>query len=416
MLERCIRLWRECDAAPSITGRQYSPSEQDSCEGELKRLLAAVQAELSRLPVTRPERDAARQRITSAFAQFGRAALGFEDRHLDLLLGGGFSAIATDLARRARRYDPRVSMADILQASRNAWTACGLQVLAGERMHLSPAIFAYSMLYPYSDNVVDDPAVDASTRLRFSRRFGQRLRGEIIDPETDIERGVCGLIALIEEQFPRGAFPRVFDSLLAIHHAQERSIRLLHGGADLEVVELSFEKGGTSVVADAYLAAGSPCHDMVAFAFHWGVLLQLGDDLQDLRDDRANGRRTVFSVASMHEPLDAVTSRTLAFGDMVLAALPSLGAPNTETLKELISRSSRSLLVRAAGQASEFYSPEYLESLERFFPFRFGFLNECRRRLGRQSGALARLFEAFLAGGDDEPAFPLLPASLMQHL
>jgi hypothetical protein len=27
-----------------------------------------------------------------------------------------------------------------------------------------------------------------------------------------------------------------------------------------------------------------------------------------------------------------------------------------------------------------------------------------------------RLFEAFLAGGDDEPAFPYLPASLMPRV
>src|SRR5579884_1752452 len=178
MLNAAIRLWHECGAEPPSEGRRYTSGEEAVREGELTRLIGAIQAELARLPKTRGERDGARERITAAFVRFGRNALEFEDRHLELLLGNGFSAIATDLARRARRFDAGVSMADILQASRNAWTACGLQALMSGRMQLSPAIFAYSMLYPYSDNFVDDPNVEPQAKLRFSERFRQRLSGE----------------------------------------------------------------------------------------------------------------------------------------------------------------------------------------------------------------------------------------------
>ena len=94
-----------------------------------------------------------------------------------MLLKGGFAAIGTELAREARRFDPAVSTADILQASRNAWTACGLQMLLGRKMRLTPAIFAYSMLYPYTDNYMDDPATPAEAKLGFSARFGRRLEG-----------------------------------------------------------------------------------------------------------------------------------------------------------------------------------------------------------------------------------------------
>src|SRR5581483_8721687 len=180
-LDDSIALWNACHASCEPAARRYSEAEQSACEMELARLIGAIQGELSRLPATRSERDGARERITAAFVRFGRNALEFEDRHLNLLLGGGFSAIATDLARRARRFDPQVTMADILQASRNAWTACGLQMLTTGRMGLSPAIFAYSMLYPYSDNYVDDPRVDAAAKLRFSERFRRRLAGEQVE-------------------------------------------------------------------------------------------------------------------------------------------------------------------------------------------------------------------------------------------
>lgn len=418
LLKTALALWRDCEPLAPRASRVYSLEEQEQREAELSRLITAIQAELKRIPVSRDDRDLARERITAAFVRFGRSALDFEDRHLDLLLGGGFSGIATALARRARRFDPAVTMADILQASRNAWTACGLQALLGVGMELTPSLFAYSMLYPYSDNYVDDPAIERAAKLRFSQRFGRRLAGAAGLPESPAEETIWRLIELIEQQYPRERFPQVFESLIDIHRSQELSILLLrgNGAADVDVIGLSFDKGGTSVLADAWLALPSHGEAASRFAFDWGVLLQLGDDLQDVVDDLSSGRRTVFTEAAGIMPLDEVTSRTLSFTEAVLSELDGLGEPGTETLRELMRRSSRSLLVRAAGQASQFYTPDYLLALERCSPFRFSFLNECRRRLGRQTSALARLFEAFLAGGDDEPAFPLLPASLMQHL
>jgi hypothetical protein len=49
----------------------------------------------------------------------------------------------------AGRSDPDLSVAGIIQAARNAWTACGLQPLLGVPLALTPSILGYSLLYPY---------------------------------------------------------------------------------------------------------------------------------------------------------------------------------------------------------------------------------------------------------------------------
>jgi hypothetical protein len=54
----------------------------------------------------------------------------------------------------------------------------------------------------------------------------------------------------------------------------------------------------------------------------------------------------------------------------------------------MIKRSSRSLLIRAAGEAPDLYSKEYLAELETHSPFRFAFLNDQRKRLASRSGLL----------------------------
>jgi hypothetical protein len=416
LLEEALAAWRDCPATLPPFDRSISPEEQIARESQLEQFLACVQTEMHRPPVNRNERRALHQRLTEALTVFGRSALRLDDGQVALLLDGGLSSIGTHLARRARRFDPSVNVADIFQATRNAWTACGLQLLFGRAMDLTPSIFAYSMLYPYSDNYLDDPAVSAETKRGFSLRFGKRLSGELIEPANRNERFIWQLVELIESEYSRDAYPLVFGSLIRIHAAQEQSIRLLRKGSaagSVDVLRLSFEKGGSSVLADGYLASATLADDQARFVFFWGILLQLADDLQDVREDCRDGVRTLFSDCAGGEALDAVTNRTLHFGRYTMALLHRLPGAACAPLRQLIQRSSLSILIRSAGEAGELYTPEYLRQLECHSPFRFAYLNERRAQFAKRSGMLARLFESFLAGEDDEPAFPLLPSSLM---
>ena len=60
-------------------------------------------------------------------------------------------------------------------------------------------------------------------------------------------------------------------------------------------------------------AAGSLIDCEAKFAFAWGVLLQMADDLDDLSLDRQHGFLNLFSQAAEREPLDGLTNRTLNF-------------------------------------------------------------------------------------------------------
>ncbi len=405
-------LWEDCPDTPPEFGRQIGADEQKVRESRLEQFIAAIQDELKRLPQDRGERQAAHHRITEAFRTLGETALGLEEPHLRLLLGGGFSSIGTQMVRRARAFDSGVQIGDVLQASRNAWTACGLEMLFGRGMALTPSIFAYSMMYPYSDNYLDDPDVAAEEKRGFNARFRRRLAGEVCAAANRHEEILWRLVEMVEGQYGRDANPDVFAGLLLIQKAQEESLALLRRG-NVDVLRLSFAKGGASVLADGYLAAGTLTPDQARFAFCWGVLLQLGDDLQDVREDRTNGLQTLFSQAAERGTLDGVTSRTLHFGRRVMALMQRLPAEDCAPLQQLIQRSSLSLVVRSAGEAGEFYSKSYLQGLEAASPFRFGFVNERRAQLAKRSGMLVRLFEAFLAGDEDEPAFPWLPSSIL---
>ena len=416
LLEEAVAQWWSSETSFPEFARRFTPREQAEREAELTKFIERIEAEVAQLPRGRSEREATRERINTAFVELAKSALELNDRHLQLLLDGGFSGIGNSLARQARRFDPGVSTNDILQACRNAWTACGLQALLGRSMRVTPSIFAYSMLYPYSDNYLDAPDITHQEKAGFNRRFGQRLAGEPGPPVNPRENLIWRLVDRIEDEYPRPANPQVHASLLAIHQAQNDSLRLARRGSasgDVDALKLSFSKGGTSVLADGYLAAGTLSAVEARFTFHWGVMLQLGDDLQDIREDSADGVLTLFSQAVEHEPLDMVTNRAFHFGERVMRLLDQVGAAESATLKELIRRSARSFLLRCASDAGDLYTNAYLERLEQHSPFRFSYLARQRKRFVRRQGAFMRLFDAFLDAPDDEPAFPLLPNTLM---
>jgi hypothetical protein len=391
-------------------GRRYSKHEQEEREILFDRALHIAESKLETLPGTSSERNEVYGRLTSSVARLAAFALDVDDPFVESLLRDEFSGVGKQLACTARRFDACVSLREILQACRNAWTACGLQPLLGQPIQLTPAIFGYSMLYPYSDNYLDDAGVSREAKLRFSSRFRRRLAGCPPPPADSLEIAVWRLVSFIESQYARSDYPQVYDCLLDIHRAQEKSIHQLGCSPradDIDLLSLTFEKGGTSVLADAYLGAGSLTDCEARFAFAWGVLLQCADDLDDLPLDRQHGLRNLFTEAAERKPLDQLTNRTLNFGQNVMKLMQALPSGSAR-FKDLLRRNLSLLIIRAAGNSGQLFTKAYLQELETYSPLRFQFLKQRQQQFTARAGLYARWSEALFLDEDDEPGFPPL--------
>ena len=387
-------LWWESDTDLPDLGPSYSPAEQAVREKQLERFLKQVKGEIANPPRDREAVQAFQTRLGVSFRQFAQETFGIPAQHFNMLPSDDFSAAAQDFIQKARAFDPDLSGEDIFQAGRNAWTANGLQWLLGVPVECSPSIFAYSMLYPYTDNYLDDATISTATKLAFNERFRQSLMGERITPDNDHEGIIFKLVGMIEQQYARLTYPDVFESLLDIHAGQTKSLRLVRPNAmrgDVDVLGISFEKGGTSVLADGYLLSGTLGPAQRLFCFGHGVFAQLLDDLEDIQQDYDAGRLTVYSQVAGHRPLDALTNRTFHFGRKVLERLASFEI--AEPVKDLIRRGSMSILIDTISRADGFYSPAYLRELERHSPFRFSFLEKQRKAFARKNGSAVKLIE-----------------------
>jgi hypothetical protein len=396
-----IEVWNGSAVRTASEGRCYSPDEQQRREQAYDEGLHAVEREAKKAPRNHAARVKTQDRIVASFARFSATALDLEEPAVSILTNE-FLPVGTQLARWARRFDADLSMADIIQACRNGWTACGLQPLFGERMSMTPSILGYSLLYPYSDNYLDREDISSAVKLQFSARFYSRLRGERLPAQSNRETALWRLVDLIEEQYPRERYQNVFDCLLAIHRAQEESIKQLTDCGDFELLQVSCAKGGSSVLADACLARGWLNEEESRFAFEWGVLLQLGDDLQDVHEDMRRGAVTLFSrSAAQGKPLDDLVKQLLNFSEQVGARMEHL-PHGTAMLKNLLKMSWRSLILRAVADSHEFFSPAFLKDAERRSPFRFEFLRARQKDLTGRGGLYAVLFDAFLGTREDD--------------
>jgi hypothetical protein len=212
---------------------------------------------------------------------------------------------------------------------------------------------------------------------------------------------------MIESEFPRSLYPQVFECLLAIHQAQEESLAQL--GADralseAEILRITCAKGGASVLADACMAHGSLNLAESRFAFQWGVLLQLGDDLQDVTEDLRRGSATLFTRSVLKKtPLDSLVTQLLHFSERVAAEMDHLPHASN-TLKELLRMSLLSLIVGAVAESHHLFTPEFLAETERTSPFRFDFIRNRRAKLTGKQNLFATLFHTFLEEDTPEPS------------
>jgi hypothetical protein len=395
-----IEVWREGNTDFPDLGPHYTVEAQMQNEKSLLRFLDQVEQMLSHPPRNRDDAQPARLRLRAAFISLAEEVLGLPGSPLDLLPSDAFSDVAEEFVHRARAFDPRLSIEDIYQAGRNAWTAHSLQWLLGRPIQLSNSIFAYSLLYPYTDNMLDDPAIASRAKRAFNERFRQRLEGERLTASNAQERVIFDLVGMIETQYSRIDHPDVFESLMAIHEAQSQSVDLLRQAArmaEVDVLGISFYKGGTSVLADGYLAGGSLTLAQRQYSYGHGILAQLLDDLEDVEQDGRAGRSTIFSQPAGHEPLDGLANRTFQFGQRVLAGLGCFDVD--KPVHGLIRRGANLILIDAISRTDGYYTPSYLQQLEAYAPFRFSFLKEQRRGFVRRHGPLGKLMETILLPG-----------------
>jgi hypothetical protein len=379
-------LWLGLPADAPPPRRTYSRAEKKAVEKELSNLVGLLSSEEVRASFLEgslgPDRI---EEMASGLRPTFKRLL----RLIGLPLEAVYDARFIDSTRRflqaARDFDPGLGLASAYQALRNVWIMNSLQFDLGLPVEHTDAVFAYSMVYPYLDNMLDDAATAETEKLAVVAKLKGWLEGSDPAPATPREERFRALVGFIERRFPRTAFPGVYQSLLAIYNAQVRSLlqqRLAAAPSPADVLAISLEKGGTSVLADGYLVAGRLDPADEDFCFGFGTFLQLADDLQDIAEDAARGHRTLFSAAAGRPRLDGQAAGLERYLAAVLERAEPGATPNRAALSAAIGAGCGLMFMESVGRHREHFSRSFVRRARAAFPVRFSYLKKLRRRLG----------------------------------
>jgi hypothetical protein len=323
------------------------------------------------------------------FRSFLETVFDFDPEHLEIILSEEFKDVSKDFFYRARAFGPELDPEDIYQAMRNVWIMNGLQLMAEKPVKITPSVFAYSMIYPYSDNLLDDPEISKEQKQSFSMRFDRRLRGMLEEPLNHTEKQLFRLIAFFEDEFSRDEFPKVYESLYAIQQGQTNSLKMItqNGLSDDETCSICFEKGGASVLADGYLVAGEMTREQEQALFGYGIYLQLLDDIQDVKEDSLASTKTIFSCLP-EKDLGRFVNKTIHFGRMALEEMHCFKGVKGDDFLGLMNRSIEMMIVESVGLNETCYSNDYLEAIEKVSPLHFAYLRKKRTQSKSQRFAL----------------------------
>jgi hypothetical protein len=381
-------LWRDASAEAGPLKKRHARRERRATERELSGLIAGLTSESMRTAFLDGAHDAGRLEELAAGLRPGFKRLL---RLIDLPLEAVYDARFVEATRRflqaARDFDPDLGLPSAYQALRNVWIMNSLQFDLGLPVEHTDAVFAYSMVYPYLDNLLDDAGATETGKLAFVARLRSWLEGSAAAPASPGEEKLLALVRLIEGRFPRPEFPGVYESLLAIYNAQVKSLLQQKPGAApsvADILSISLEKGGTSVLADGFLVAGTLGEQDEAFCFGFGTVLQLADDLQDIADDSRCGHRTLFSPGAAGGPLDTAAVRLESYLAAFLERARRGTAPGRQALGEAIGAGLSLMFRESAGKQPGCFSRAFVRRAKHGFPIRFSYLRKLRRRLDDQ--------------------------------
>ncbi|WP_321319567.1 class 1 isoprenoid biosynthesis enzyme [Labilibaculum sp.] len=374
--DQFIATWENCPEHFPATGKRFSYLEKRIWESKFDRFIKFVQNEANYKHPNKIE-------ILQKSKLFFKDALAYSPDQLELIFSDEMLHSTKDFIQKAWLFDPDLGNAEIFQALRNVWIMLGLQSFFGKEIKITPSLLAYSLLYPYTDNLIDDASINKEEKINFCRRFALRLKGESVKSESSSEQQIYDLVEMIESEFDRENYPEVHHSLLAIHDAQTQSLALVSNKpllSEEETFRICINKGARSVIADGYLVLGKLDKKQLHFLYEYGAYLQILDDLQDARQDYLDGVMTCFSRKLPYGNLDKLLCKTYFLGKTFQQRVTNL-YPDEVSFQGLIQKSFALLFLVSIFENQEDFSDDFILKIEKHAPFRFSFLRKLKTDL-----------------------------------
>lgn len=278
-----------------------------------------------------------------------------------------FEEETKEFVRQTRKFDSEISLESIWQALRNYFIYAVTSDLQGQPQKCKDDIVSYSLLYPYTDNYIDEKEHTESEK----KAYNEMIRDVLCDRPVMVEKGISEktyqLLDRLWDGYDGEKRKEVQNLLLLMLEAQSNSIRQQSGEEQLteeEILRISVYKGSMSVLIDYFFTVFKMKKEEIDFYMKFGFLLQLADDLQDVKEDKKSGSQTVMVKRSKDGTLEEAVNHLLHFIHQIFEEF----TPVNDGLKSFMEQHCYTMVIGTVMINSECFSKDYIRKMECFFP------------------------------------------------
>lgn len=368
--------------------REYDVHEKKNNEKNMSNFIKKIEKHMKKRPIDTSKQALWEEEIISIIKSFIKNdeifnLSGLDTYELDCMIN-----MNREFLYRAREFDSKIEKDSVFQALRNVWIVGILQDLLGEKICLKKSIFAYSMVYPYSDNFLDDNNITNEEKDEFNEKLYLMVKGEKIHLENELEEKIYKLINYIEDDYERSKYQGVYRSLIDIYKSQVKSIKQqgkMYIPYEADILDISIEKGGTSVLVDGYLIKGDLNDLEKEFCINYGTLLQLIDDFQDLKEDNYS---TIMTQVAEKYYLDVIINKLINYVYDLFNNTRFL--ENRENLKKVMISNCIIMIVCNIALNKQYFSENYIKDMEKYIPFTIDYIEvldkDLKKKLRKTEG------------------------------
>lgn len=363
----------------------FSQEEKTSNEKLLDRIIPELRKSLQDFP-----QNSSKEQIKKVRNQINKVIDKENILHIKEYISNEllteFEENAECFLERAKTFDENLPMESIWQAMRNYLIYAIIVNLQREHQNCQDTILGYSLLYPYTDNYIDELHRKDIDKNSYNDLIRKTLSGKDICPKNDYEEKTKQLIKLVLDHYSNYACKQKEASrmLLLMLEAQEKSICQIHrfGTKRLttkEILRISTYKGGLSVLLDYLFSidfnVSSITDEEIYFYLSFGLILQLADDLQDITEDRKKHSQTLITICRYKRKLESTVNRLLHFTHGCIIGF----SPKNPELHTFMLQNCQLMILAAVSQNAKYFSRSYLEKIEPHLPFSISYIKKLQR-------------------------------------
>lgn len=277
--------------------------------------------------------------------------------------------------KMARNFDPDMDFNELGQALRNYLVYAVFMELNGLEQFCSPAIFGYSMLYPYTDNYIDAAEHTKSEKKAYNQLIYHKLSGLPVQPETKEQAQAEKMLDSILSFYKKEQAEDICQGLLFMLKAQQDSLKQQKTAVCLteqEILDISVYKGGLSVLIDRYYVPKEITENDLVFYMSYGFFLQLADDLQDIAEDSQHHSQTLLSCRTEQKELEKIVNQMLHFLKHLFDDYPVFN----QAFYQFLFQNCCQLVFASVERSKSYFSEAYLKKVETCFPVHFSVIEK----------------------------------------